>query len=231
MSILNVTVPLVVTPKSNGSHGKNTNWKAAKVREEKQIIMDAIVAADDLDMGELGADFVGWLARNPDLGARVTMLRPYVSSPLDDDNLGNALKDTRDVVASFLGEDDGSIRYHWRYVQCKARSTGKKLSKPKRKKKLADGGTTYGDPPKAPRMVPAYDTHVRIRIEIVPASDVDPLLTAVRVLRDAAALVLGTSSRTGDSTTSAPTRCFARLNEALAQADALATFNPLEMYR
>lgn len=59
--------------------------------------------------------------------------------------------------------------------------------------------------------------HARCRVEILPAADVDPLKLAVRVLREA--LMRGYSLT------------LTSREEAIAQADQLATFEPQELYR
>ena len=75
------------------------------------------------------------------------------------------------------------------------------------------------------------DTHIRLRIEILPASDVDPFLTAVRVLREALADLKDEAEKEPHHNWSLLERRCLDAEEALATADALATFDPQEMYR
>lgn len=183
---LDVTVPICVTRGLNAREHHFT--RAKRVKAEREAVALALKQHPDVAT----VDSMLWRPLlNPTMGARVTLLRPYARTPLDTDNLSGAFKGVRDEVAGFLGVDDKSERVHWRYVQCKATNDKPPWCKKKR------------------------DTHIRIRIEIVPAADVDPMKTAVRVLRDCV------------------TECLVgpECARALEKADALAAFDPQEMYR
>ena len=54
-------------------------------------------------------------------GAEVIVATLIRVSPrrLDDDNLRGAMKAVRDAIAAWVGIDDGSARYEWRYEQRK----------------------------------------------------------------------------------------------------------------
>lgn len=185
--ILNVTVPIEVTRGQND----RGHWRTKKARtdaEKKATHVALLIDAADPFFHRL---------EDSRLGARVTFLRPYKPGhPLDDDNLAGAFKYPRDEVARFLGLDDASPRYCWRYVQCKG------------DKKRADG------------------MHARCRVEILPASDVDPLLTAVRELKRAASELLELAKVAGYVRSAT----YDNAVDALATADALATFDPMELY-
>jgi len=222
---LDVVVPIEVKNPVNGSHGKATAYKALLVKELKAKVAEKLYEADRIASPDV-ALFEEALRSECHKGARVTLLRPYTSQPLDNDNLGVAFKNVRDSVASFLGEDDGSPRYHWRYTQVKARQVGQKLSKVKRRKK----GEPKPELPPKRRNVAAYDTHIRIRIEIVPAAEVDPLLTALRALRVALTGLKDEAEKEPHHNWSLLERRCMDAEDALATADALATFDPKELY-
>lgn len=192
--VLDVTVPIQVTRGLNAR--EHHMVRAKRVKEEREAV-DKVLCSQ-------AAKVYHELAPNDleQLGARVTLLRPYARTPLDSDNLSGAFKGVRDEVASFLGVDDKSDRIHWRYVQCKAA-------------KKKEAGYSYGHR--------EAHLHIRLRIEILPASDVDPLLTAVRVLREVVQNIADDMQCAGGYSDT-------EMQAALATADALATFEPKEMY-
>jgi hypothetical protein len=205
---LDVTVPLTITRGQNNR--EHHMVRAKRVREERSAVDESLRDADRMSSRKY---IMGTLLYDDGLGARVTLLRPYARTPLDDDNLSGACKAVRDEVAAFLGVDDATDRIHWRYVQCKS---------------------------------VAKDCNVRIRIEIVPVADVDPLVMAVRVMAGASREVLAhVSYGLGVSVLDAPTpqphawmfgrvdhgKLFFSLKQALTTADALTSFSPSsEMY-
>ena len=196
---LDVTVPLVVTRGQNNR--EHHMVRAKRVKAERKAVSDKLYAAD-LEADPAYALFEDALNANPCVGARVTLLRPFARTPLDSDNLSGAFKGVRDEVAAFLGVDDKSERLFFRYVQCKAQ----------RRSEFYEG-----------RKKDPVDCNIRIRIEILPAADVDPLQTAVKVLRDMASRLRArvNCSDEGD---------LRDIDQALATADALAMFEPKELY-
>ncbi len=99
--------------------------------------------------------------RRAELGARVTIVRPFVTTPLDNDNLSAACKAVRDEVAAFLGVDDASARLHWVYLQSPALVLGRS-TKPGRTRASTD-----------------HDTRPLLRIEVLPVGDIDPQAQAL----------------------------------------------------
>ena len=99
--------------------------------------------------------------RRPELGARITLVRPFVATPLDGDNLSAAFKAPRDAVAQFLGVDDASARLHWVYLQSPAVVTGKS-KKPGKTRASTD-----------------HDTRPLLRIEVMPVASIDPQAEAL----------------------------------------------------
>jgi len=99
--------------------------------------------------------------RRPELGARVTIIRPFVSTALDGDNLSAACKAVRDEVAAFLGVDDASARLHWVYLQSPAVVLGRS-TKPGRTRPSTD-----------------HDTRPLLRIEVLPVESIDPQAEAL----------------------------------------------------
>jgi len=118
--------------------------------------------------------------RRPELGASVTLTRPFVAVPLDSDNLSAAFKAPRDAIATFLGVDDGSNRLHWVYRQERARVVGKSQKAGKSRPSLD------------------HDTRPTVRIEVLPIEDIDPQRRAVRILRAFAVVVERFSVHTHD---------------------------------
>lgn len=116
----------------------------------------------------------------PELGARVTIVRPFVIKRLDGDNLTAACKAVRDEVAAFLGVDDASARLHWVYLQSPAVVTGRSTK------------------PGRDRASPDHDTRPLVRIEVLPVGDIDPQRRAIRVLRAFARRVVESSHHVED---------------------------------
>jgi hypothetical protein len=99
--------------------------------------------------------------RRAELGARITIVRPFVTTALDGDNLSAACKAVRDEVAAFLGVDDASARLHWVYLQSPAPVLGRS-TKPGRTRPSTD-----------------HDTRPLVRIEVMPVADIDPQAQAL----------------------------------------------------
>jgi hypothetical protein len=127
--------------------------RAARVAAERKATRLALAA------GDWRGDPVS--LRRAELGARVTIVRPFVTTPLDGDNLSAACKAVRDEVAAFLGVDDASARLHWIYLQSPAVVTGKS-TKPGRTRPSTD-----------------HDTRPLVRIEVLPVGDIDPQAQAL----------------------------------------------------
>lgn len=144
--------------------------RAARVLAEREATTAALAA------GDWRGDPVS--LRRPELGARITIIRPFVAIPLDSDNLSAACKAPRDAVAAFLGVDDGSDRLHWVYLQAPAVVLGKSVK----------SGKT--------RASPDRDTRPLLRIEVLPVEDIDPQRRAIRILRDFARTVARAVSHT-----------------------------------
>jgi hypothetical protein len=131
--------------------------RAARVAAEREATRLALAA------GDWRGDPVS--LRRAELGARVTIVRPFVTTALDNDNLSAACKAVRDEVAAFLGVDDASARLHWVYLQSPAPVLGRS-TKPGRTRPSTD-----------------HDTRPLVRIEVLPVEDIDPQVRAIRVLR------------------------------------------------
>lgn len=144
--------------------------RAARVLAEREATTAALAA------GDWRGDPVS--LRRPELGARVTIIRPYVVTPLDSDNLSAACKAPRDAIAAFLGVDDGSARLHWVYLQAPAvvLGTSLKAGKVSRRGRVIRKATT--------RPSKDHDTRPMVRIEVLPIEDIDPQRRAIRILRD-----------------------------------------------
>ena len=127
--------------------------RAARVAAEREATRLALAA------GDWRGDPVS--LRRAELGARVTIVRPFVTTPLDNDNLSAACKAVRDEVAAFLGVDDASARLHWVYMQSPAVVTGRS-TKPGRTRASTD-----------------HDTRTLLRIEVMPVGDIDPQAQAL----------------------------------------------------
>ena len=127
--------------------------RAKRVAAEREATLDALAA------GDWRGDPVS--LRRPDLGARITLVRPFVATPLDSDNLSAACKAPRDAVAQFLGLDDASDRLHWVYLQSPAVVLGRS-TKPGRTRASTD-----------------HDTRPLVRIEVMPVANIDPQAAAL----------------------------------------------------
>lgn len=127
--------------------------RAKRVAAEREATLDALAA------GDWRGDPVS--LRRPELGARVTLVRPFVATPLDSDNLSASFKAPRDAVAQFLGVDDASDRLHWVYLQSPAVVLGKSTK------------------PGKTRASPDRDTRPTVLIEVLPVDRIDPQAEAL----------------------------------------------------
>ena len=132
--------------------------RAARVAAEREATLAALAA------GDWRGDPVS--LRRPELGARITLVRPFVATPLDSDNLSAACKAPRDAVAQFLGVDDASARLHWVYRQEPAVVTGKSTK------------------PGKSRASPDRDTRPTVLIEVMPVANIDPQAEALAQAED-----------------------------------------------
>ena len=148
-----LTARIDVTLLRGQNNREHHRVRAARVAAERLATLDALAA------GDWRGDPVS--LRRPELGARVTLVRPYVSTPLDSDNLSAACKAPRDAVAQFLGVDDASARLHWVYLQSPAVVLGKS-TKPGRS-----------------RSSPDHDTRPTVTIEVLPVDRIDPQAEAL----------------------------------------------------
>jgi hypothetical protein len=139
--------------------------RAARVVAEREATRLA------LSSGDWRGDAVS--LRRPELGARVTIVRPFVSTALDSDNLSAACKAVRDEVAAFLGVDDASPRLHWVYLQAPAAVLGSsvKAAVVNRRGRVTRKATT--------RPSKDHDTRPLLRIEVLPVGDIDPQAQAL----------------------------------------------------
>jgi len=165
MSTTTITARIDVTLARGQNNREHHRVRAKRVAAERAATLAALAA------GDWRGDPVS--LRRAELGARVTIVRPFVTTPLDGDNLSAACKAVRDEVAAFLGVDDASARLHWVYLQSPAVVTGKS-TKPGRTRASTD-----------------HDTRPLVRIEVLPVGDIDPQVRAVRVLRAFATVVVG----------------------------------------
>lgn len=142
--------------------------RAARVLAEREATTAALAA------GDWRGDPVS--LRRPELGARVTIIRPFVATPLDSDNLSAACKAPRDAIAAFLGVDDGSARLYWVYLQAPALVLGKsvKAGKVSRTGRVIRKATT--------RPSKDHDTRPMVRIEVLPIEDIDPQQQRIRTI-------------------------------------------------
>ena len=141
--------------------------RAKRVAAEREATLAAL---DDVQWSTDSLEVLATLCE-PDVGARVTLVRPYQVTPLDSDNLSASFKAVRDAIAEFLGLDDASDRLHWVYRQEPAVVLG-------RSKK-----------PGKTRASPDRDTRPTVLIEVLPVEDIDPNVRAIRVLRAFATVV------------------------------------------
>jgi hypothetical protein len=95
--------------------------RANRVKEEREATSRALTEAQGTQIVDPFC-FDGSLTWMPDLGARVTLMRPIARIALDSDNLSGAFKGVRDEGAAFLGVDDRSDRIHWVYTQEKGKN-------------------------------------------------------------------------------------------------------------
>lgn len=155
----------------------------ANAREHRRVRDQRIIKERDATVSALWLENAMCHVKH-DEGARVTLLRPYHETPLDDDNIRAAFKAVRDAVAEFLGVDDGSSQMHFIYQQTKAVHIGVKQSKPgwKKVKDKETGEVTKVR--KVIKNVAAYDTRPTVTIEVMPVADIDPQSKRVRELED-----------------------------------------------
>jgi hypothetical protein len=151
--------------------------RAARVVAEREATRLA------LSSGDWRGDVVS--LRRPELGARVTIVRPFVSTALDSDNLSAACKAVRDEVAAFLGVDDASPRLHWVYLQAPAAVLGSsvKAAVVNRRGRVTRKATT--------RPSKDHDTRPLLRIEVLPVGDIDPQQQRIAALQAAVARCRG----------------------------------------
>lgn len=138
------------------------SWHATAGRKDKEKKATKKALESHTNTNQL----VSVLAYFDDLGARITVVRPYSPSagPMDSDNLSGSFKYPRDEIAAFLGVDDGSPRLHFIYQQTIAVKLGVSVKK----------GRTKASPD--------YDTRPTITIEVMPVQDIDPQVKRVREL-------------------------------------------------
>ena len=148
-----LTARIDVTLLRGQNNREHHRVRAARVAAERLATLAALAA------GDWRGDPVS--LRRPELGARVTLVRPFVSTPLDGDNLSAAFKAPRDAVAQFLGVDDASDRLHWVYLQSPAVVLGRS-TKPGRTRASTD-----------------HDTRPLVRIEVMPVESIDPQAEAL----------------------------------------------------
>lgn len=127
--------------------------RANRVAAEREATLAALAA------GDWRGDPVS--LRRLELGARVTLTRPYQVTPLDSDNLSASCKAVRDGVAEFLGLDDASDRLHWVYRQEPAVVLGRSTK------------------PGKTRASPDRDTRPTVTIEVLPVERIDPQAEAL----------------------------------------------------
>jgi hypothetical protein len=212
-------VPIEVT--SNVNRNEHFMVRKNRVNKEHRAVESALQLADLVADGYYVRN---WLAENPAMGARVTFLRPYKDERgrLDSDNASNSVKNVRDYVAGFLGVDDRTDRIHWRVFQVKARWPFEPCGQAKCR--THTGTKSHKLCLRCKFVKP--DCNLRLRIEIVPASDVDQMATAVRELKRATSELLELAKVAGYVRSAT----YDNAVDALATADALATFDPQELY-
>lgn len=167
-----LTARIEVTLLRGQNNREHHRVRAARVAAEREATLAALAA------GDWQGDPVS--LRRPELGARVTLVRPFVTTPLDSDNMSAACKAPRDAVAQFLGVDDASDRLHWVYRQEPAAVLGSSKK------------------PGKSRASPDRDTRPTVTIEVLPVEDIDPNVRAIRVLRAFATVVERFSGHTHD---------------------------------
>lgn len=148
-----ITARVDVTLARGQNNREHHRVRAARVAAEREATRLALAA------GDWRGDPVS--LRRAELGARVTIVRPFVTTRLDTDNLSAACKAVRDEVAAFLGVDDASARLHWVYLQSPAVVLGSS-KKPGRTRASTD-----------------HDTRPLVRIEVLPVADIDPQAQAL----------------------------------------------------
>ena len=148
-----VTARIETTLARGQNNREHHRVRANRVAAEREATRLALAA------GDWRGDPVS--LRRAELGARVTIIRPFVTTPLDNDNLSAACKAVRDEVAAFLGVDDASARLHWVYLQSPTLVLGRS-TKPGRTRPSTD-----------------HDTRPRMRIEVLPVEDIDPQAQAL----------------------------------------------------
>ena len=148
-----LTARIDVTLLRGQNNREHHRVRAKRVAAEREATLDALAA------GDWRGDPVS--LRRPELGARITLVRPFVATPLDSDNLSAACKAPRDAVAQFLGLDDASDRLHWVYLQSPAVVLGRS-TKPGRTRASTD-----------------HDTRPLVRIEVMPVANIDPQAEAL----------------------------------------------------
>lgn len=153
MTTTTITARIDVTLLRGQNNREHHRVRAARVAAEREATRLALAA------GDWRGDPVS--LRRAELGARVTIVRPFVTTPLDGDNLSAACKAVRDEVAAFLGVDDASARLHWVYLQSPAVVTGRS-TKPGRTRPSTD-----------------HDTRPTVTIEVMPVADIDPQAQAL----------------------------------------------------
>lgn len=99
--------------------GRGQNMREQHFARAKRVKAERSETNVSLELHPSRNSFVSVLAYFADLGARITLHRPWARVPLDSDNLSGAFKGVRDEIASFLGVDDKSERLHWIYTQSK----------------------------------------------------------------------------------------------------------------
>lgn len=148
-----LTARIDVTLLRGQNNREHHRVRAARVAAERLATLAALA------VGDWRGDPVS--LRRPELGARVTLVRPFVTTPLDSDNLSAACKAPRDAVAQFLGVDDASDRLHWVYLQSPAVVVGKSTKK-NRTRASTD-----------------HDTRPTVTIEVLPVASIDPQAEAL----------------------------------------------------
>lgn len=131
--------------------------RAKRVAAEREATLAAL---DDVQWSTDSLEVLATLCE-PDVGARVTLVRPYQVTPLDSDNLSASFKAPRDAIAEFLGLDDASDRLHWVYKQEPAVVLGKSTK------------------PGKSRASPDRDTRPTVLIEVLPVERIDPQAEAL----------------------------------------------------
>jgi len=148
-----LTARIDVTLLRGQNNREHHRVRAVRVAAERHATLVALAA------GDWRGDPMS--LRRPELGARVTLVRPYQVTPLDSDNLSAAFKAPRDAIAEFLGLDDASDRLHWVYRQSPAVVLGSSKK------------------PGKSRASPDRDTRPTVTIEVLPIASIDPQAEAL----------------------------------------------------